>query len=207
MRGKRERERPPNTRAISCYGLHRNQIQLLWIAVFINNLCYFISGMSHNVFSDFQREGADGWWMVKQWEWPQRKWRAPSLHYNSCVSRLSISQVWNNRDAIDVTSARHLKQFEKQQCSLWHKFPDGFVLYQNISLHDLLLKSLKSHWDDLRFSALIEEHLLSFLRQIACQFQLHSDSRLSVTQPAAFLKRFLYSSLSRRCSFQVLQQH
>lgn len=62
--GERERERPPNTRAISCYGLHRNQIQLLWIAIFINNLCYFISGMSHNVFSDLREGGglmAGGW--------------------------------------------------------------------------------------------------------------------------------------------------
>lgn len=60
-RKKRERERPPNTRAISCYGSHRNQIQLLWIAIFINNLCYFISGMSHNVFLGLREGGAGGW--------------------------------------------------------------------------------------------------------------------------------------------------
>lgn len=77
----RKRKRPPNSRAISCYGSRRNQIQLLWIAIFINNLCYFISGLSHNVFFWLmQWSWAEGWCMVKQWEWPQRKWRAPSLH-------------------------------------------------------------------------------------------------------------------------------
>lgn len=60
---KRERERPPNTRAISCYGSHCNQIQLLRTAIFINNLCYFISGMSHNVFFNLCEWGG-GWRLV-----------------------------------------------------------------------------------------------------------------------------------------------
>lgn len=59
-------------------------------------------------------------------------------------------------------------------------------------------KALRNHMDQEVFiRVLIEEHLLSFLKQIACQFQLLSDSCSSVTQPAAFLERFLYPSLSK----------
>lgn len=54
----KETERPPHNSVISCYGLHHYQIQLRLIAAIINNLCYFISGMSHNVvFYDLSEEG------------------------------------------------------------------------------------------------------------------------------------------------------
>lgn len=110
----RKRKRPPNSRAISCYGSRRNQIQLLWIAIFINNLCYFISGLSHNVFFWLMQ-----WRGLKAGAWlnnenglrgnEELRLSIREVWNNSCVSLLSISQVWNNRDAIDVTSARHLK--------------------------------------------------------------------------------------------------
>lgn len=56
---------------------------------------------------------------------------------------------------------------------------------------------------------LIEEHLLSFLKQIACLFQLRSDS-LSVTQPLlageisvfVFVKMTLVSSITATLIFQ-----
>lgn len=44
------RERGGETTQHPSHGSHRNQIQPLRIAIFINNLCYFISGMSDNVF-------------------------------------------------------------------------------------------------------------------------------------------------------------
>lgn len=61
----------------------------------------------------------------------------------------------------------------------------------------------------IRDCVLTEEHLLSFLKQIACQFFLHSDSYLSVTQSLlsgeisifVFVKMMLVSSISATLIF------
>ena len=84
----RERERPPNTRAISCYDSHRNQIQLLWIAIFINNLCYFISGMSHNVFSDSSEGGGQGGLKAGGWLNNENGLRGNEVLEQLCLSSL-----------------------------------------------------------------------------------------------------------------------
>lgn len=68
--------------------------------------------MSHNVFSDLREGGGEltaaGWLNNENGLRGNEELRL-SITTVVSVSLLSISQVWNNRDAIDVTSARHLK--------------------------------------------------------------------------------------------------
>lgn len=143
-------------------------------------------------------------WMVKQWEWPQRKRRALSLHYNSCVSLLSITQVWNNTDAIDVTSAS--SQTEREWSSLWDKFPDRFLIYINNECFSWYCMLSKRSY--LRLS-LIEEHLVAFLinKLPACSLWLTlkrypTSSLFGESSISILVKMMLISSITATLIFQ-----
>lgn len=135
--------------------------------------------------------------MVKQWARPQRKWRAPSLHYNSCVSLLSISQVWKQQRCYwrDLCLASQIhKSFSLKPNSLrWIYFPRSYYFSQYV------MKGLKITSIGEVFFLLFLSDVAHWLRNICVLFlnKLPASSSYTLTHAdvlpnrRSFTERFL----------------
>lgn len=119
-------------------------------------------------------------WMVKQWEWPQRKRRAPSLHYNSCVCLFSPLLRSGTTQMLLMWPLPAARQ-KREWGSLRDKFPDRFLIYINNECFS---------WYCMLSKEVLSEIILDWgtfgcfsYKQIACLFSVTHTWALPNEQP------------------------